>query len=124
MALQDVSQFDFNSDDDSVNDKIVLPAKTPHRPPSQIERRDNGNIFLTQPASSLITREKLEHCVENYELSAPVQDRLNIAETPRRRPARQIEAIQYMGKQELNKYQKQMFQTYEFLPEKYNLNLK
>ena len=123
MALQDVSQFDFDSDDDSVNDRIVLPATTPHRPSSQIEQRDNGNIFLTQPACCLITREKLEHCVENYELSAPVQDRLHIAETPRRRPARQIEAIQYMGKQELNKYRKQIFQTYEFLPEKYNLNL-
>ena len=80
MALQDVSQFEFDSDDDSVNDRIVLQATTLHRLPSQIERRDNGNIFLTQPASSLSTREKLKHCVENYGLSAPVQNRLNIGE--------------------------------------------
>ena len=79
MAPQDVSHFDLNSDDDSICDRLQLHI----RPPTQIERRDTENI-LTQPASSLITRKKVEHCVQNYERSAPVQDRLNIAKTPRR----------------------------------------
>ena len=110
MPLRDISNFDFDSDDDANHGLLANNTSTP-RIPTQATM-----IYVNTPPSVLLSRERFESHVANYERS--LASRANngmasILSTPK--------SVKYLSAKELSAVRSQVYDAYTFLPEKYNL---
>ena len=114
MALTDVTAFNLSSDDEENTPIISTPRINTDR------QRPGDLVNFTLPKKTLITRELLEEQSASYARSDPVFGRREAAvtETPRV-PVN----IRYLPQEELKKYRTRIFNSYAYLPRKYNLRL-
>ena len=115
MALTDVTAFNLSSDDEEHTPIISTP-----RIQNTDRQRPGDLVNFTLPKKTLITRELLEEHSASYARSDPVIGRreADVTETPRV-PVN----IRYLTQEELKKYRTRIFNSYAYLPRKYNLRL-